>query len=207
MKYRTLELNLIFAKEIKKVSFLTKMDVYAIISIHGAGGARDTYPTCNAARLKAIDEYRCENVRRWWHLRVLHIAIYTPILTGLAPRTSPHPLRRLRRPSRRSSYNSLSDRVNHRLTFEDQRPSPMVITFRGAAQTHDLQMIVPEIISKRIRIDQQTQVVAIINKLLKSWKEFQKGLCHKQSELSIVNLMVGPQIEKEARKQDKKNEP
>ncbi|KAK2969221.1 hypothetical protein RJ640_020371 [Escallonia rubra] len=74
------------------------------------------------------------------------------------------------------------------------------------AQTHDLQMIVHEIISEGIKVDEQMQVATIIDKLPNSWKEFQKGLRHKQSELSIVNLMARLQIEEEARKQDKKNE-
>ncbi|KAK2975529.1 hypothetical protein RJ640_000979 [Escallonia rubra] len=74
------------------------------------------------------------------------------------------------------------------------------------AQTHDLQMIVHDIISEGIKVDEQMQVTAIIDKLPNSWKEFQKSLRHKQSELSIVNLMARHQIEKEARKQDKTNE-
>ncbi|KAK3031315.1 hypothetical protein RJ639_035221 [Escallonia herrerae] len=80
------------------------------------------------------------------------------------------------------------------------------ITVSAGAQTHDLQMIVHEIISEGIKVDEQMQVAAIIDKLPNSWKEFQKGLRHKQSELSIVNLMARLQIEEEARKQDKKNE-
>ncbi|KAK3020064.1 hypothetical protein RJ639_002779 [Escallonia herrerae] len=67
-------------------------------------------------------------------------------------------------------------------------------------------MIVHKIISEGIKVDEQMQVAAIIDKLPNSWKEFQKGLHHKQSELSIVNLMARLQIEEEARKQDKKNE-
>ncbi|KAK3001560.1 hypothetical protein RJ639_021183 [Escallonia herrerae] len=67
-------------------------------------------------------------------------------------------------------------------------------------------MIVHKIISEGIKVDEQMQVAAIIDKLPNSWKEFQKGLRHKQSELSIVNLMARLQIEEEARKQDKKNE-
>ncbi|KAK3037845.1 hypothetical protein RJ639_031886 [Escallonia herrerae] len=67
-------------------------------------------------------------------------------------------------------------------------------------------MIVHEIISEGIQVDKQIQVAAIINKLSNLWREFQKGLRHKQSELSIVNLMARLQIEEEARKQDKKNE-
>ncbi|KAK2980123.1 hypothetical protein RJ640_019546 [Escallonia rubra] len=74
------------------------------------------------------------------------------------------------------------------------------------AQTYDLQMIVHEIISEGIKINEKMQVTAIIDKLLNSWKEFQKGLRHKQLELSIVNLMARLQIEAEVRRQDKKNE-
>ncbi|KAK2988427.1 hypothetical protein RJ640_023974 [Escallonia rubra] len=72
------------------------------------------------------------------------------------------------------------------------------------AQTHDIQMIVHEIISEGIKVDEQMQVAAIIDKLPNLWKEFQKGLRHKQSELSIVNLMVRLQIEEEARKRESK---
>ncbi|KAK3010845.1 hypothetical protein RJ639_011524 [Escallonia herrerae] len=67
-------------------------------------------------------------------------------------------------------------------------------------------MIVDEIISEGIKVDEQMQVAAIVDKLPNSWKEFQKGLRHKQSELSIVNLMARLQIEEKSRKQDKKNE-
>ncbi|KAK3038565.1 hypothetical protein RJ639_029365 [Escallonia herrerae] len=67
-------------------------------------------------------------------------------------------------------------------------------------------MIVHEIISEGIKVDEQMQVAAIIDNLPNSWKEFQKGLHHKQSEMSIVNLMGRLQIEEEARKQDKMNE-
>ncbi|KAK3010442.1 hypothetical protein RJ639_012203 [Escallonia herrerae] len=71
---------------------------------------------------------------------------------------------------------------------------------------HDLQMIVHKIISERIKVDEQMQVATIIDKLPNSWKEFQKGLRHKQSKLSIINLVARLQIEEEDRKQDKKNE-
>ncbi|KAK3023510.1 hypothetical protein RJ639_043794 [Escallonia herrerae] len=73
-------------------------------------------------------------------------------------------------------------------------------------ETDNTVMIVHEIISEGIQVDEQMQVAAIIDKLPNSWKEFQKGIRHKQSELSIVNLMARLQIEEEARDQDKKNE-
>ena len=74
------------------------------------------------------------------------------------------------------------------------------------AQTHELQMIVHEIVSEGIKVDEQMQVAAVIDKLPGSWKEYQKGLRHKQSELSMVNLMARLRIEEEARKQDKTND-
>lgn len=47
------------------------------------------------------------------------------------------------------------------------------------------------------------QVATIIEKLPKPWKEFQKTLSHKQSELKLMNLISRLQISKEIRKQDK----
>ena len=70
-------------------------------------------------------------------------------------------------------------------------------------QVHDLQMIVHEIESEGVKVDPQMQVAAIIDKLPTSWKDFQKGLRHKQQELTIANLMARLRIEEEARKQDK----
>ncbi|XP_071912249.1 uncharacterized protein [Coffea arabica] len=54
-----------------------------------------------------------------------------------------------------------------------------------------------------IKVDEQMQVATIIDKLPNSWKDIQKGLCHKQSEITLVNLMARLRIEEEARKQDK----
>ena len=73
-------------------------------------------------------------------------------------------------------------------------------------QVHDLQMIVHEIESEGVKVDPQMQVAAIIDKLPTSWKDFQKGLRHKQQELTIANLMARLRIEEEARKQDKGEE-
>ncbi|KAK2968966.1 hypothetical protein RJ640_012420 [Escallonia rubra] len=72
--------------------------------------------------------------------------------------------------------------------------------FFNYKMSENIRMIVHEIISERIKVDDQMQVAAIKDKLPNSWKEFQKGLRHKQSELSIVNLMARLQIEEEARK-------
>ena len=47
-------------------------------------------------------------------------------------------------------------------------------------QSYELQMISQDVRSKSIRVDEQMQVSAIIDKLLESWKEFAKVLKHKQ---------------------------
>ena len=73
-------------------------------------------------------------------------------------------------------------------------------------QIHELQNIVHEIQSEGIKVDEQMQVAAIIDKLPNSWKDIQKGLCHKQSEITQVNLMARLRIKEEARKQDKSEE-
>lgn len=54
-------------------------------------------------------------------------------------------------------------------------------------QVHDLQMIVHEIESKGIKVDEQMHIAAIIDKLLVPWREFQKGLRHKQQEMTITH--------------------
>ena len=51
-------------------------------------------------------------------------------------------------------------------------------------QIHELQNIVHEIQSEGIKVDEQMQVAAIIDKLPNSWKDIQKRLHHKQSEIS-----------------------
>ena len=46
-------------------------------------------------------------------------------------------------------------------------------------QSYELQMISQDVWSEGIRVDEQMQVSAIIDKLPESWKEFAKVLRHK----------------------------
>ena len=55
-------------------------------------------------------------------------------------------------------------------------------------QSYELQMISQDVQSEGIRVDEQMQVSAIIDKLPESWKEFAKVPRLKQKELSIESL-------------------
>uniref|UniRef100_A0A2N9F5D9 Retrovirus-related Pol polyprotein from transposon TNT 1-94-like beta-barrel domain-containing protein n=1 Tax=Fagus sylvatica TaxID=28930 RepID=A0A2N9F5D9_FAGSY len=70
-------------------------------------------------------------------------------------------------------------------------------------QAYELQMIAHDVRSEGVRVDEQMQVSAIIDKLLESWKEFTKPLRHKQKELSIEAIITRLRVEEEARNQDK----
>nr|XP_012574804.1 uncharacterized protein LOC105852727 [Cicer arietinum] len=74
------------------------------------------------------------------------------------------------------------------------------------AQSHEIQKIAHEIISKGMSLDEQFQIVVIIDKLPPAWEDFKNSLKHKTKEFSLESLITHLRIEEESRKQDQKDE-
>ncbi|KAL5582887.1 hypothetical protein UlMin_015329 [Ulmus minor] len=66
-------------------------------------------------------------------------------------------------------------------------------------QVQEIQVILYEIHAKWMNLSETFQVVAIIEKLLPTWKDFKNYLKHKRKEMSIEDLVVRLRIEEDNR--------
>ena len=69
-------------------------------------------------------------------------------------------------------------------------------------KVHEYQHIVLEILAKGMKIDEEFQAAAFIEKLPPSWKDYRNYLKHKRRDLSMEDLIVHIRIEESNRMGD-----
>ena len=74
------------------------------------------------------------------------------------------------------------------------------------SQVHELQKIVHEVLNEGMKMCEQFQVSAVIDKLPPAWKDYKNTLRHKSKEFSMESLILHLRIEDEHRKQDQNEE-
>lgn len=72
------------------------------------------------------------------------------------------------------------------------------------SQFQRLQIIIQEILSKGMTIDETFQMASIIEKLPTTWKDFKNYLKHKTKEMSLENLIKRLCIEEDNHRANKK---
>ncbi|CAM8902696.1 unnamed protein product [Rhodiola kirilowii] len=80
----------------------------------------------------------------------------------------------------------------------------MVDSKTVTSQVHDLQLIMHEMNSEGMKVNEQFQVAAVIEKLPSGWKDFKNYLKHKRKEMSMEDLVIHLKNEEDNRLSDKR---
>ncbi|CAM8973000.1 unnamed protein product [Rhodiola kirilowii] len=80
----------------------------------------------------------------------------------------------------------------------------MVDTKSVTSQVQDLQLIMHEMNSEGMKVNEPFQVAAVIEKLLSGWKDFKNYLKHKRKEMSMEDLVIRLKNEENNRLSDKR---
>ena len=72
------------------------------------------------------------------------------------------------------------------------------------SQIQELQVIIHALHDERMTLSESFQVVAVLEKLPPSWKDFKNYLKHKRKEMTMEELIVRLRIEEDNRKSEKK---
>ncbi|CAM8931388.1 unnamed protein product [Rhodiola kirilowii] len=80
----------------------------------------------------------------------------------------------------------------------------MVDSKTVTSQVHDLQLIMHEMHSEGMVVNEPFQVAVVIEKLPSGWKEFKNYLKHKRKEMSMEDLVIRLKNEEDNRSSDKR---